>query len=289
MRFFFFGLGFSSRTATRAIREVFGADTPVAGTTRSADRSTTLNLENIETHVFDGTAPGATLTETLSRSSHVVVSAPPGEAGDPVLTHYRDDLMRSDALEWLCYYSTVGVYGDHGGAWIDESAQPQPVNERSRWRVTAEQDWCRFAAEKRVPLLILRLAGIYGPGRSPLEKLRAGKARRIVKKGQVFNRIHVADIGRVTALAAEKKLAGTFNLVDDEPAPPQEVVSYAAELLETASPPVEDFETAEMTAMARSFYSDNKRVSNAALKKALGIELCYPSYRQGLAADFQGI
>jgi nucleoside-diphosphate-sugar epimerase len=187
-------------------------------------------------------------------------------------------------LEWLCYYSTVGVYGDFGGRWVDESAPTRPVNARSKLRVAVEQQWRDYAGARGVPLMILRLAGIYGPGRSAFDKLRDGTARRIVKPNQVFNRIHVDDIGRVTQLAARQRLAGTFNLSDDEPAPPQDLVTHAAKLLGVEPPAEVAFETAQMTEMARSFYADNKRVSSAAIKQALGIELLYPTYREGLAA-----
>jgi len=234
--------------------------------------------------VFDGMTPGETLGEDLGRATHVVVSIPPGEAGDPVLRLHRGDLDRARDLEWLCYYSTVGVYGDFGGEWVDESAPTRPVNARSKIRVDVERQWRDYAAGRGLPLLILRLAGIYGPGRSAFDKLRDGTARRIVRQGQVFNRIHVEDIGRVTRLAAEAKLAGTFNLSDDEPAPPQDLVTHAAGLLGVAPPPETPFETAQMTPMARSFYSDNKRVSSRAIKAALGIELLHPTYREGLAA-----
>ncbi len=288
MNVFIFGLGFSSRAAVKALRGHFGTDLSIVGTTRSVEKSQALTLEGVQTHVFDGTAPGQTLTPALAAASHVIISAPPGPDGDPVLNLHGADLMASRTLEWLCYYSTVGVYGDYGGAWIDETAAPQPVNERSRRRVVAEQAWRDFAASKGVPLVILRLAGIYGPGRSTLDKLKAGTSRRIVKPGQVFNRIHAADIGEVTARAARQKLAGTFNLADDEPAPPQDPIAFAAGLMGIAPPPEEDFEAAEMTAMARSFYADNKRVSNAAIKRALDVDLFYPTYRHGLRAITDG-
>lgn len=288
MRVFIFGLGFSSRAAARALREDRAGELTISGTVRDADRAQALTLEGIDTHVFDGAVPGQTLRQPLAEASHVVVSIPPNAGGDPTLTHHADDLKCAKKLKWLCYYSTVGVYGDHDGGWIDETTAPTPLNARSRWRVAAENDWRELARQKGVPLLILRLAGIYGPGRSSFDKLRAGTARRIVKKHQVFNRIHVTDIARVTAAAARIKLAGTFNLADDEPAPPQDLIGFAAGLMEVAPPPEQDFETAEMTPMARSFYADNKRVSNAAIKKALGMDLTYPTYRQGLAAIFEG-
>lgn len=200
---------------------------------------------------------------------------------------HADDLMAAPDLQWLCYFSTVGVYGDFGGEWVDETAPTRPVNRRSQERVEVEQLWRDFANKRGVPLLVLRLAGIYGPGRSSFDKLREGTARRIVKQGQVFNRIHVDDIGRITALAARRKLDGTFNLSDDEPAPPQDLVEYAARLMGVPVPPGIPFESAQMTEMARSFYSDNKRVSNTAIKAALGTDLTYPNYRIGLDAIFR--
>jgi nucleoside-diphosphate-sugar epimerase len=233
-------------------------------------------------HAFNGREKGETIGNALGRTSHVVVSIPPDEMGDPVLRLHREELDAAEGLEWLCYYSTVGVYGDFAGAWIDEKAPLVPRNARSDRRVAAEAEWRDYATARGVPLTILRLAGIYGPGRSAFDKLAEGTAHRIVKPGQVFNRIHVDDIARVTLAAAEAKLDGIFNLSDDEPAPPQDVVTYAAQLMGVEPPPEEDFATAEMSAMARSFYADNKKVSNRAIKQALGTELAYPDYRAGL-------
>lgn len=282
MRSFFFGLGFSSQASAETMRKS-GAFVSTSGTVRTADKANRLTQEGIAAFVFDGTAPGPDLGKTLHDATHVVVSIAPEEGGDLVLRHHRADLDRAEKLEWLCYYSTVGVYGDFQGAWIDETAPLVPRNMRSDLRVLAEQEWRDYARERGVPLCILRLAGIYGPGRSSFDKLRQGTARRIVKPGQVFNRIHVADIARVTALAAERRLDGTFNLADDAPAPPQDVIAHAAELIGIVVPPDLPFETADMSPMQKSFYRDNKRVSNAAIKEALGIELLFPDYRSGLA------
>lgn len=286
MKAMFFGLGYSSRASARALQRACPHDLEISGTTRNADKSASLILENIKSFVFD---PGegrvqTTLPAAVDATTHLIHSIAPGEDGDVVLEHFRDRLMASDALKWMCYYSTVGVYGNFDGAWIDETAPCQPVNQRSQWRVKAEDDWRAFAAEKGIPLVILRLAGIYGPGRSSFDKLRDGKARRIIKPGQVFNRIHVSDIARVTALAAIEQLNGTYNLADDFPAPPQDLVTYAASVADLPPPPEVPFDEADMTPMARSFYNDNKRVSNAAIKKALGIELLFPTYREGLKA-----
>lgn len=279
MRFFVFGMGYSGRATAAALRGTEPPCLTIAGTSREAGAAGGTPL-----HRFDGTAPGATLRPDLMAATHVLVAIPPGAEGDAVLRHHRADLDGAKNLAWLGYLSTVGVYGDFAGAWVDETAATRPVNARSQLRVTVEQAWRNYAAERGVPLLILRLAGIYGPGRSAFDKLREGTARRIVKPGQVFNRIHVADIGRVTALAAARRLCGTYNLADDLPAPPQDVVTHAAVRLGVAAPPEVSFATAAMTPMARSFYGDNKRVANAAIKRALGIELLYPTYREGLVA-----
>ena len=288
MNFFFFGMGYSSQAAARAIFALDPAAV-IGGTSRTPAGAAALVARDISAHVFDGTAPGHTIGIELRNATHVVFSIAPGEAGDPALLHHRADLDAAPNLAWLCYYSTVGVYGDFGGAWIDESAPLAPRNARSDRRVLAEQAWRDYASARGVPLAILRLAGIYGPGRSTFEKLAEGSARRLVKPGQVFNRIHVADIGRITALAAERRLDGTFNLADDEPAPPQDLVAHAAAMMGMPAPAELAFETAELTPMQRSFYADNKRVSNAAIKQALGIELLFPNYRDGLTDCFESL
>lgn len=284
MGVFFFGMGYSSLATARAIHQNLDPEVPISGTTRTLDNAELLADTAYRIHVFDGVTPGETVADDVMRATHVILSIPPDDNGDPAFNLHRDALDAAPNLEWLGYFSTVGVYGDFGGAWIDESAPTRPLNNRSKIRLAVEEQWRKYAAERGVPLLILRLAGIYGPGRSAFDKLRDGTARRIVKANQVFNRIHVDDIGRVTQLAAAQKLGGTFNLSDDEPAPPQDLVTYAARLMGVPPPPEVPFEQASMTEMARSFYSDNKRVSSKAIKEALGIELLYPTYREGLEA-----
>lgn len=273
MNLFVFGFGYSAQATAHVLADDLGSNLKVTGTSRN----------NTALRMFDGKNPGA-FGDTLSNATHIIHSIAPNADGDPVATHHLQDLEASSSLQWMCYFSTVGVYGNFDGAWIDETAACTPINKRSQARVVAEQLWRDFADKKNIPLLILRLAGIYGPGRSTFDKLTKGTSKRIIKQGQVFNRIHVDDIARVTDLAAQRKLSGTFNLADDEPAPPQEVIEYAAEQIGIAPPPAQPYETADMTPMARSFYADNKRVSNAAIKEALGIELIYPTYREGLAA-----
>ena len=195
------------------------------------------------------------------------------------------EIARLPTLDWVGYLSTVGVYGNSAGAVVDESAQPHPNNERTRARVVAESAWLALGEEMGRPAQVFRLAGIYGPGRSALDKLRAGTARRIVKPGQVFNRIHVEDIASVLEASIARPRAGAiYNVADDEPAPPEDVVAYAAELLAIEPPPEVPFEEADLTPMARSFYGDSRRVSNALIKSELGVRLAYPNYRQGLKA-----
>jgi nucleoside-diphosphate-sugar epimerase len=281
-------MGYSSHATARAIHQLRDPDIQVSGTTRSAEGAEAFADSNYRIHVFDGEVPGPTLGEDLRQASHVLISIPPDERGDPALNLHRADLDAAENLEWIGYLSTVGVYGDFAGAWIDEDAPTHPLNQRSKQRVDAEEAWRAYAAARGVPLFIERLAGIYGPGRSAFDKLREGTARRIVKPDQVFNRIHVEDIGRITALAALQNLAGTYNLTDTEPAPPQDLVTYAAALMGVEPPPEQPFETAQMTPMARSFYSDNKRVSSRRILAALGAELIHPTYRQGLDAIWKG-
>lgn len=284
MGVFFFGMGYSSRATAEALHRLRDPDLPIFGTTRSLESSGAVADAGYRMHLFDGVVPGPTLGPDLRRATHVIHSIAPDERGDSVLNLHRADLDSATNLQWLGYFSTVGVYGDFGGAWIDEDAPTRPINQRSKQRVAAEDAWRAYAKTRGIPLFILRLAGIYGPGRSAFDKLRDGTARRIVKPGQVFNRIHVEDIGEVTARAALMRLEGTYNLADNEPAPPQDLVTYAAQKMGVAPPPEQPFETAEMTPMARSFYSDNKRVSNRRVLDALGYELRYPNYRAGLDA-----
>lgn len=251
----------------------------VLGTTRDPEKVDALRGQGVEPVLWSQAA----LEAALERASHLLISAGPDASGDPSLRLCGGAIARrAPALEWAGYLSTTGVYGDHGGGWVDEDTSLTPGTARGRARVGAEAAW---RAIPGLPLHIFRLAGIYGPGRGPFEKVRHGTARRIVKPGQVFSRIHVADIARVLEASIARPAPGTaYNLCDDDPAPPQDVLLYAAELLGVAPPPVVDFETAEMSPMARSFYAENKRVSNRRIKEALGVRLLYPDYRAGLRA-----
>ena len=275
MKLLIFGMGYSGQEIARQ----WPGD--VVGTTRSAERVAELQKAGFDAVVFDGEL-SEELAEHLRTASHIILSASPSEQGDPVLNAIPDFFEKAAALKWLGYLSTVGVYGDFDGAWISEATEPNPVSKRGKWRVNAEKKLAEYTENFRVSFAIFRLAGIYGSGRSTFDKLRKGKSRRIVKPGQVFNRIHVEDIGQIVNAAAKLQATGVFNGADDEPAPPNLVIEYAAEMLGVSPPPEEPFESADMTPMARSFYGDNKRCGNVRLKKDLGISLKYPTYREGL-------
>lgn len=282
LNFLVFGAGYSGRAAINAVRQ-HHPEAFLAGTTRDADKAAQLGASGVSAHVFNGEV-SAELEKAIRSATHILVSIAPTEDGDPVLKACAGLVADAPQLKWIGYYSTIGVYGDADGAWIDEDWPTQALNRRISWRLEAEAGWTALARQRGVPLAILRLAGIYGTGRSPFDKLRQGTARRIIKPGQVFNRIHQEDIGEITALAAEKALSGLFNLADDAPAPPQDVIVHAASLLGVVPPPEIDFETADLSPMARSFYSGNRRVRNTRIKDGLGYQLRYPTYREGLAA-----
>lgn len=221
--------------------------------------------------------------------THILLSIPPDEMGDPVYDVMASELLRLKNLQWVGYLSTTGVYGNLNGGWVDEESPYNPSGERGGRRMRAEQAWLSLYEANDLPVHIFRLPGIYGPGRNQLVSLKKGKARRIAKPGQIFSRIHVADLAAILMTSMEKPNPGAiYNIADDEPAPPQNVVAYAAELLGIAPPPLIDFEDADLSPMARSFYLDSKQVSNAKIKSELGISLKFPTYREGLAALLDG-
>jgi len=282
MRLVIIGYGYSSSAIARALE---GQAESLHVTARGAEKIERLHSDGTDALAFDGSALSPALATALSGATHLLMSAPPGEAGDPLLAAPGFSDLEVPALRRVAYLSTVGVYGDHGGAWVDETSPLRPVSQRSRQRVAAEESWQAFAAARNLDLGIFRLSGIYGPGRSAIDNLRAGTARRIIKPGQVFNRIHVEDIGGAVARALMRNgPLGIFNLTDDEPCPPQDVVTYAADLLGMPPPPEIPFETADLSPMGRSFYGENKRVSNAKIRSELGYRFRYPTYREGLKA-----
>lgn len=285
-RLFCFGLGYSAKALVDLLR---GEGWDIAGTCREASTAEALRRDGIEAHVFDGTAAMADTGAALQGTTHLLISAPPDGEGDPVLRwHGRDiaSLMSATPpLAWVGYLSTTGVYGDRAGGWVDEASARQPSGERGRRRVAAEDGWLALWRDHVVPVHLFRLAGIYGPGRSALDTVRAGKAQRIDKPGQVFSRIHVADIAAVLRASIAKPNPGAaYNLCDDNPAAPEEVIRVACELLGVTPPPLVPFDSARLSPMARSFYDDNKRVRNERIKTELGVRLRYPDYRAGLMA-----
>lgn len=223
----------------------------------------------------------------LDGVTHLMISTAPNAAGDPVLAALGDEIAeRAGQFTWVGYLSTTAVYGDHQGGWVDETTPPAPTAERGRWRMLAEEQWAGIPG---LPVHIFRLAGIYGPGRGPFSKLKRGGLRRIIKPGQVFSRIHVEDIAQVLAASMAAPNPGAiYNVCDDEPVPPQDVIGYAAELQGLPLPPAVPFDQADLTPMARSFYNENKRVRNDRIKGELGIHLLYPNYRVGLEALMAG-
>ncbi|RMF08873.1 MAG: SDR family oxidoreductase [Alphaproteobacteria bacterium] len=277
---FCFGLGYSAlRLACALTRE--GWD--VAGTCRTEEKRAELEAEGITTYLMNHSEQPD--PSVFDAATHALVSIPPDADGDPVARTFGDPLARSERLQWLGYLSTTGVYGDKQGGWVDENTPVDPNTERGARRVAAERAWLALYQTQGLPVHIFRLAGIYGPGRNQLESVRAGNARRIVKPGQFFSRIHVDDIVRVLrASMAHPRPGAVYNVCDDEAAPPQDVVAYAAQLLGVDAPPEIPFEEARLTPMARSFYADNKRVRNDRIKTELGVSLAYPTYREGLEA-----
>ena len=278
-RLFCFGLGFSARTLGRRL---LATGWQVAGTTRSEASAETLRAVGFEVHLFDRGAPLAAPAEALGAATHLLSSVPPDAEGDPVLDAHRADILACGSLTWIGYLSTTGVYGDRDGGWVDEDSALEPTGTRGQRRLDAERAWLALDGK---PAHLFRLAGIYGPGRNALETVRAGRGQRIDKPGQVFSRIHVDDIATVLEASIARPASGrAYNLCDDEAAPPAEVIAHACGLLGVAPPPLVPFDEAELSPMGRSFYRDNKRVSNARIKEELGVALAYPTYRDGLAA-----
>jgi nucleoside-diphosphate-sugar epimerase len=292
MRLVILGLGYSAGYFLEEARRLFGGRlTHVTATVREPSRAVAMSVEGLEMLAFDGLSANPELLSRISEADAMLVSIPPSEAGDPGLRVLSAAITRAPRLRWIGYLSTVGVYGDHDGEWVDETTPCRPVSARSVARLAAEEGWMALAAPGRI-VQVLRLSGIYGPGQNALENLRAGTARRIIKQGQVFNRIHVADIagaavhlmGMALDAPAGADLPAIVNVTDSAPAPPQDVVAYAATLMGVAAPPETAFGEARLSPMARSFYGENKRVSNRRLTGELGYALRYPTYREALAA-----
>ncbi|UTH44310.1 SDR family oxidoreductase [Loktanella salsilacus] len=269
-----FGHGYSAQALERLL---LPQGWRIIGTTRSEAKAEAMRTRGIEALIW----PGADVTDALNAASHLLMSASPDDGSDPVLAALQNQITaRADQFEWAGYLSTTGVYGDHGGDWVDETAPLTPATRRGQARVVAEAAW---QAIPGLPLHIFRLAGIYGPGRGPFAKVRNGTARRIIKDGQVFSRTHVDDIAQVLAASIARPNPGAiYNVCDDDPAPPQDVIAYAAQLLGLPVPEAVPFEDAELTPMARSFYAESKKVRIDRIKDDLGVKLLFPDYRSGL-------
>lgn len=282
MNLFVFGLGFSGRYF--AERRLAHGDY-VGGTVRSREKAHALSVAGIHAHVFGPGGGDQAIERDLAASDALLISVPPGTGGDPVLATYARQIAAAPRLRWIGYLSTIGVYGDHGGAWIDEQTPATPTHARSIERAHAEQAWLAFGAANNIAVHVFRLAGIYGPGQNQLVQLARGTARRVIKPGQVFNRIHVEDIARgLDASLAKPRAGAIYNVTDNEPAPPQDVVSFAAKLCGVEPPPEISLEDAGLTEMGRSFYAESKRVRNDLMRGELGVTLAYPTYREGLTA-----
>lgn len=282
-RLFCFGYGYTAAALSRILR----ADGwEIAGTATSEQKMRTMKNDGVDACLWGEEFDA----KCLDGATAILISTPPGEKGCPSFRVASEAITQlRENLQWIAYLSTNGVYGDHKGEWVDENSDLFPTSDRSRHRIAAEAEWAGLCVAWSLPLIIFRLPGIYGPGRSALDTVRSGGARRIVKEGQVFNRMHVDDIAAALAASINNPRAhDLYNLADDEPAPPQDVVEYACKLLDVDPPPLTPIENADLSEMAKSFYRDNKRVSNARAKEALGLTLKHPTYREGLSALLNG-
>lgn len=286
MRLMIFGLGYSATRLVALYRDRFES---IVGTVREAGRAARIEAERGHPVLPFAGLPSPALLDALASATHVLISTPTEANGDPVLLALEDALRTAPDLQWIGYLSTVGVYGDFGGTWIDETAPTKPASERGKRRLEAEQAWTSLARDRGAAVQIFRLGGIYGPGQNAIESIQDGTARRIIKPDQVFNRIHVDDIaGAIVAGIEHPGMGPAINVVDDLPAPPQDVVAHAAALLGVEPPPAIPFEQANLSAMGRSFYGENKRVSNRRLREGIGYSLRFPTYREGLSSFLTG-
>lgn len=279
---FCFGYGYTCDYLGHALladRDVW----TITGTTRDREKRDSLKKRGIETHIFDHDQPLPDPLYVLKGTTHLLISTPPDDEGDPVFGMYGDAIASLPTLQWIGYLSTTGVYGDRGGEWVDEGSELRPSSKRGSRRVRAEKQWLSLHQYNKIPVNIFRLAGIYGPGRSALDSVRAGVARRINKPGHAFARIHVEDIVQTLIASIDNPHAGEiYNVCDDVPAPSHEVIAYACELLGRPPPPMVNFEDANLAPITRSFYLDNRRIKNEKIKSQLGVTLKYPDFKSGL-------
>jgi len=280
-RLFCFGYGYVCDYLGHALQE--RGNWTLSGTTRDMDRRNVLMSRRVRSHIFDNEHPLSDPDKILRDVTHLLVTAPPDQWGAPAFRMHAEDVIKMPNLEWLGYLSTTGVYGDRNGGYVDEESELNPTNARGEKRMRADKQWLSLFHSYNIPTHVFRLSGIYGPGRSALDSIRAGVARRIDKPGHKFNRIHVEDIVQVLLASFDKPNPGAaYNLADDYPAPSQEVIAYACELLGMPIPPLLPFDQADLAPMALSFYKDNKVVLNNRIKQELGVTLKYPDFRAGL-------
>ncbi len=284
-KLFCFGYGYTAEMLAQTLQETQPGQWTIAGTTRDMDKLRALKAKGVQMYLFDDDHPLDDPYVALHNVTHILLSVPPHDDGDPVFHAHAEDLIRLESLQWIGLLSTTGVYGDRNGGWVDEDSELRPINKRGSRRALAEAQWNSLYASWRVPVHIFRLAGIYGPGRNALDAVRAGNSRRIDKPGHAFNRIHVDDIVQVLmASMAQPNPGRAYNVSDDRPSPSHEVIARACELLDLPVPPMIPFDQVGQAPVARSFYLDNKRVSNTRIKTELGVTLKYPDFTSGLAA-----
>jgi hypothetical protein len=280
-KLFCFGYGYTCDYLGHALVNQSGW--AVAGTTRDREKQIALKKRGVDAHIFDYEHPLLDPLSALKGATHVLISTPPDDAGDPSFLMHAEDILRIPGIEWVGYLSTTGVYGDRGGEWVDETSEIRPTTKRGSRRAKAENQWMSLLDAAGLPVHIFRLAGIYGPGRSALDSVRAGVARRINKPGHVFGRIHVEDIVQVLMASFSNPRPGqVYNVTDGNPVPSHEVIAYACELLGREPPPIVDFENANLAPITNSFYMDNRRVRNTKILNELGVKLKYENYQKGL-------
>jgi len=284
-KLFCFGYGYTAQMLAQTLLDTEPGQWTICGTTRDITKLRALKAKGIQMFLFDDDHPLDDPFMALDGVTHLLLSIPPSDNGDPVFNNHAEDLVRNETLQWVGLLSTTGVYGDREGGTVDEESELRPVNKRGSRRALAEAQWNSVYSSYRMPIHTFRLAGIYGPGRSALDAVRAGNSRRIDKPGHAFNRIHVDDIVQVLIASMHKPHAGrAYNVSDDRPSPSHEVIARACELLDMPITPLIPFDSVDQAPMARSFYLDNKRVSNQRIKDELGVILKYPDFVSGLAA-----
>ena len=285
-KLFCFGYGYVAEYLAKALKAE-DRTWQICGTTTSIEKLNMMREEGIKSYLFSNDAPLGDPLYMLDGVTHILISVPPNRFGDPVFQAHARDILQIPSVEWIGYLSSISVYGDHGGEWVDETTEIRPGAERGSKRARAEIQWLKTRRIAGIPINIFRLSGIYGPHRSALDTVRAGHPRRILKEGHVFNRIHVDDIVQVLiASMAQPSPGDIYNLSDDEPVPSHELIAYACELMGKTPPPLMSLEEADLSPMGRSFYKENKRVRNDKIKDKLGVTLKYPNYKVGLEAIY---